>query len=260
MRRLRAAWRLCAVLGHIVHGFLTILWVFPKLLPLERQRRVQVWSAVMLQRLGIEMIVSGQPAFTAPVLLVANHISWLDITSLHAARFCRFVSKGDVKHWPVIGALASGVGTLFIERESRRDAMRVVHHMAHSLQEGDVLAIFPEGTTSDGVNMLPFHANLFQAAIAANAPVQPIAMQFVDVKTGGRSLAPCYIGDDTLISSLWRTLCADAIAVVVTFGELQQNNGRDRRAWAHEVRGEIERLRSLPVARFHTEVAPLVQV
>ncbi len=180
------------------------------------------------------------------MLLAANHISWLDITALHAARYCRFVSKADVKRWPLIGTLAAGVGTLFIERESRRDAMRVVHHMTESLRAGDVLAVFPEGTTSDGVKLLPFHANLLQAAIAADAPVMPVALRFVDTATGERSAAPCYIGDDTLMGSVWRTLTAPGISVVITFGEPQGAEGRDRRVWATDLRDAIESLRQTP--------------
>jgi len=236
-------WR---ALLHILAGLLTILFLFPRLPQEQREIRVQVWSREMLARLGIRLVVKGTPATRGPVLLVANHISWLDITSLHAARYCRFVSKADVKSWPVIGALAAGVGTLFIERESRRDAMRVVHHMADSLRAGDVVAVFPEGTTSDGVHLLPFHANLLQAAITAEAPVQPVALQFLETHGGQRSLAPCYVGDDTLFGSVWRTVRARGITVQMVFGEPQPAVGRDRRTWAADLRATIEQLRQLP--------------
>jgi 1-acyl-sn-glycerol-3-phosphate acyltransferase len=244
--RWRATWRLWRALLHILAGLLTILFRFPRLSQEQREIRVQVWSREMLARLGIRLEVSGEATVPGPLLLVANHISWLDITSLHAARYCRFVSKADVKDWPLIGALASGVGTLFIERASRRDAMRVVHHMANSLRAGDVLAVFPEGTTSDGVQLLPFHANLLQAAIVADAPVQPVALQFLQTRTGQRSLAPCYIGDDTLLVSVWRTVRSAGITVQIVFGEPQTAMGRDRRVWATDLRASIEQLRQLP--------------
>jgi 1-acyl-sn-glycerol-3-phosphate acyltransferase len=226
-------------------GLLTILLRFPRMSQEQRAIRIQAWSRGMLARLGVRLQVIGDPALAGPLLLVANHISWLDITSLHAARFCRFVSKADVRRWPLIGALASGVGTLFIQRESRRDAMRVVHHMAESLRQGDVLAVFPEGTTSDGQSLLPFHANLLQAAIAADAPIQPVALQFIDGH-GRRSLAPCYIGDDTLLASVWRTVRARGITVQIVFGEPQTAAGRERRAWAEELRATVAQLRELP--------------
>jgi 1-acyl-sn-glycerol-3-phosphate acyltransferase len=235
-------WR---ALTHLLAGLLTILILFPRLSQQQKEIRIQVWSIEMLVRLGIRLLVKGSPAPQGPLLLVANHISWLDITALHAARFCRFVSKSDVKAWPLIGSLAAGVGTLFIQRESRRDAMRVVHHMTRSLQDGEVLAIFPEGTTGEGASLLPFHANLLQAAISANAPVQPVALQFVDTRSGQRSLAPCYVGDDTLLGSVWRTLSASDITAQISFGEPQSANGRDRRTWAAELKTEIEQMLKL---------------
>lgn len=243
MTTINAAVKLARALMHILIGFFTILLVFPRISEAQRQLRTQVWSLGMLRCIGIALVVKGNPALNGPLLLVSNHMSWLDITALHAARFCRFVSKADIKKWPFIGMLASGVGTLFIERESRRDAMRVVHHMTASLKAGDVLGVFPEGTTSDGTALLPFHANLFQAAIAADAPVQPVSLQFIDTHTGQRSTAPCYVGDDTLPHSVWRALTAPNIAVVINFGEPQFAEGRDRRALARALEQAVADLR-----------------
>ena len=247
MNTLKACLKLLRALLHVVRGFVTIALLFGRLSAEQRAQRTQVWSLQMLDCLGIRLIVLGQPAVAGPVMLVSNHISWLDITSLHAARFCRFVSKSELLAWPVIGKLASGVGTLFVERASSRDAMRVVRHMAERLAAGDVLAVFPEGTTSDGVSLLPFHANMFEAAIAANAPVQPVALQFIDIATSQVSFAPCYINDDTLLGSVWRTLTAPGIAVQITYGQLQWAEGRSRRDWAQAVRADIDALRR-PVA------------
>ena len=243
MNQVKAVFKLLLALLHIFIGFLTVLLVFPRLSVEHRQMRVQAWSRGMLKRIAIDLVIKGQPAISGPVMLVANHISWLDITSLHAARFCRFVSKADIAQWPFIGKLASGIGTLFLERTSRRDAMRVVHHMADSLRAGNVLGVFPEGTTSDGRSLLPFHANLFEAAIVANVPVQPVAIQFIDSATGQPSFAPCYINDDTLMESVWRTLVTPGITVVITFGELQLAQGRDRRAWSKALQQAVAELR-----------------
>jgi 1-acyl-sn-glycerol-3-phosphate acyltransferase len=132
---------------------------------------------------------------------------------------------------------------LYIERTSRKDALRMVKDMADAMKDGDVVAVFPEGTTSDGRDLLPFHANLIQSAIQADAPVQPMSLKFIDAASGQPSYAPCYIGDDTLVGSMWRTLTASRITAVVHFGELQTANGRDRRAWANDLRQDIIRLR-----------------
>jgi 1-acyl-sn-glycerol-3-phosphate acyltransferase len=238
-----ACWKLLRVLLHTLAGLWTVVFLFPRRSPQQKEEAIRAWALGMLACLAIKLIVNGKPPASGPVLLAANHISWLDILVIHAARYCRFVSKADVKHWPLIGTLATAAGTLYVARESRRDAMRVVHHMAGSLRTGDVLAVFPEGTTSNGVDLLPFHANLFQAAISAGAPVQPVALRFVDDATGQTSLAPCYIDDDTLLGSIWRTLCTSNLVAVITFGEPQLAQGRDRRVWSADVRKAIVDMR-----------------
>lgn len=243
MNALRAAWRLARALVHGLAGWATIVLLFPRMSQPRREAAVQAWAQRMLEVLGIGLEVRGSTPGAGPLMLVANHISWLDILVLHAARHCRFVSKSDVGHWPLIGRLATGAGTLYIERASRRDAMRVVHRMAASLKAGDILAVFPEGTTSDGISLLPFHANLIQAAIAADAPVLPVGLSFIDARTGQTSLSPCYIGDDSFVGSLWRTLAGPRVSAVVTFGQPQWAQGRDRRAWARDLRSAVEALR-----------------
>ncbi len=242
MKALRAAWRLWRVVIHLGRGLWIIHRVFPRLTMLEQEARVQAWAITMLDRLALQLVMRGTPS-NGPVLLASNHISWADIVVMHAARHCRFISKDDVKHWPIVGTLATAAGTLYISRASPRDAMRVVHHMVECLKAGDVLAVFPEGTTGDGSTLLPFHGNLLQAAISAHAPVQPVALSFTDAATGQHSFAPCYIGDDTLVQSLWRTLYADRLQVVVAFGEPQMAAGRDRRQWALDLRETIAALR-----------------
>lgn len=244
MNRLRAAWRLLRVVLHILGGVWTIYTVLPRMTVLQKHARVQVWALAMLECLAIKLVVKGSPPVHGPMLLVANHISWVDIVVMHATRHCRFVSKDEIARWPIVSTLAGAADTLYITRESRRDAMRVVHQMAQCLRDGDVLAIFPEGTTGDGSTLLPFHANLLQAAISADAPVQPVALQFADAATGQISFAPCYVGDDTLWQSLWRTLRADNVQAVVQFGTPERAQGRDRRVWAADLRENIAGLRA----------------
>lgn len=244
--------RLARALLHALGGWLTIALRFPRWDAAQREAAVQDWARRMLRILGIPLHVQGQAPARGPLLLVANHQSWLDILVLHAARHCRFVAKSDVKHWPLIGTLSTGAGTLYIEREKRRDAMRVVHHMAESLRAGEIIAVFPEGTTGDGQVLLPFHANLVQAAVSAAAPVQPVALRYLDAASGRDSTGPLYLGDDTLVASLWRALTGPPFAACVRFGEPQVAAGRDRRTWAgalHEA-----------VAQLHGDLAGTVVV
>jgi 1-acyl-sn-glycerol-3-phosphate acyltransferase len=132
---------------------------------------------------------------------------------------------------------------LYVERESRRDAMRIVHRMAEALRDGDVLAVFPEGTTSDGAVVLSFHSNLIQAAIWADAPVQPVALQFVHGLSGTPRRDVTYMGDESLVGSIWRTLVARDLRAEVVFGAPQCAGGRHRRVWAQELRSEITAMR-----------------
>ncbi len=244
MTTLRALWKILRGLWHLLVGLWTIRAHFPRLSQEQREMRVQAWALQLLALWGIHLKVLGEPVRSGPALIVCNHISWLDILVIHAARFCRFVSKSDIRDWPIIGPLATGAGTLYIERASRRDALRMVRDMADAMKEGDVVAVFPEGTTSDGRELLPFHANLIQSAITAEVPVQPMSLKFVDARTGELTLAPCYIGDDTLLGSIWRTLTAGPIHAVVHFGPPQHAEGRDRRQWAAELRQTVQSLRN----------------
>ncbi len=240
---LAAAWRLLRAVGHVLHGLWVIRTEFGRLTPDACALLVREWSRQMLGILGVQLVVRGTPPERGPMLLVANHLSWLDILVMDAAHPARFVSKADVKHWPVLGALITGAGTLYIERESRRDAMRVVHQMAAALQARDTVAVFPEGTTGDGRELLPFHANLIQAAISAHAPVMPVALDFVDAASGQRSDAPLFVGDTTLLQSIWSTLRAVGVQAVVHYGPAQTADGRDRRAWAQDLRSAVNDLR-----------------
>lgn len=230
---------------HLVRGMLTITRFFGKATAQQRAQHIAQWANDFLQILGVQVRTTGSAVTTGPLLVVANHISWLDILVMHAARHCRFVSKSDVQTWPLIGTFADGAGTLYVARESRRDAHRVVGQMAERLKAGDILAVFPEGTTGDGITLLHFHANLIQSAIEANVAIQPVGLRFLDAATGGVSFAPSYVGDESLMGSIWRTLSAPPLKAVVVFGVEQTANGRNRRVWASTLRADIEQLRSL---------------
>ena len=243
MQLLRALGRTLRMLAHLLHGLWVVTWRFPRLSPEQQQARVQAWSLGLLARAGITLQVQGTPVLQGPALLVANHISWLDIPVLHAARYCRFVSKSDVQAWPLVGTLATAGGTLYIQRSSRRDAVRMVGAMEEAFKRGEILAVFPEGTTGDGRSLLPFHSNLLEAAVQCDAPVQPVGLRFVDGKTGSTSYAATYVGDETLLGSIWRVLCSEQLIAVVHYGEAQSAQGRDRRAWAKDLHTEVDRLR-----------------
>lgn len=233
------AWRLARVLVHGLHGLAIVLLRFPTLAPAERHARIRWWSAGLLRALGLELRMHGTPRPGAK-LVVANHVSWLDIAALHAVMpEAHFVSKADVRHWPLVGRLVEGAGTLFIEREKKRDALRVVHQMAEALQGGQTVAVFPEGTTGDGRTLLPFHANLLQAAIATAVPVQPVLLRYFEP---GHPISPRaeFLGDTTLLQSLWRMACARGLGLEVSVLQATASAHADRRALAEHLRALID--------------------
>ena len=221
--------------------------VFPFLAPAARLDQVGRFSRRMLRALGLTLEVAGAAPQAGPVMLAANHVSWLDILAINAVSTARFVSKSDVRHWPVLGWMVACGGTLFIERERKRDAMRVVHQVAEALQSGDVIALFPEGTTSDGHRLLPFHANLLQAAVATGAPVQGVALRYAD-DSEAVSQAAAYIGDTTLLASLWAVVAARGLRAQVVMLPAEWPGDRDRRALSDGIREQIAQALDLTAA------------
>jgi len=233
-----ATWRLLLTVMHLAHGMAVMGLHFSSLDAAGRHARIQWWSATLLRRLGIRLTVHGT-ARAGATLLVANHVSWLDIAAIHAAApQARFVSKADVRQWPLLGRLVAGAGTLFIERESKRDALRVVHQMADALRAGDAVAVFPEGTTGPGRELLPFHANLLQAAIATETPVQPVVLRF---HQAGQAFSPAaeFVGETTLLQSIWRMAGARGLQVDVQLLDAERTAHADRRALAAHLRERI---------------------
>jgi 1-acyl-sn-glycerol-3-phosphate acyltransferase len=237
LRTLRAVWRLLWVVAYTLQGALICGLVFPFLKPAQRMRKVGRWSGRVLRALGVSLQASGTPRPGA-TLFVSNHISWLDILAINAVQPVRFVSKADVRRWPLLGWLVACGGTLFIERERKRDALRVVHLLAEALKHGEQVAVFPEGTTGDGHALLPFHANLLQAAIATETPVQAIALRFSDARHTV-SPAAAFVGDTTLAQSFWQIVMATGLHAQVLWLPPQATRHLDRRALSEKLRGEI---------------------
>ena len=215
-----------------------VLFRFPFVGPVARQEHIRRWSLGVLERLGIALEVAGTPAAGAS-LIAANHVSWLDVMAIHAiVPQARFVAKADVKGWPVVSRLVGAAQTLYLERERKRDALRVVGLIAGVLESGGTVAVFPEGTTSAGHGLLPFHANMLQAAVATGTPAQPVALRYSD-SSGPVSAALEFIGQTTLLESLWRSACGDGVVARLIFLPAVPTAGVDRRQLAERLRNDI---------------------
>jgi len=172
------------------------------------------------------------------VLVVANHVSWVDIFALHAVGPVRFIAKSEIARWPLLGRLVAGVGTLFIERERRHDTHRVNQQVSQALAAGDIVAVFPEGTVTDGTTLLPFKGSLLQPIVDASGHVHPVAIRY-RTPEGAQSLVPAYVEDVTFLGSLSRICGEPALVVELTALMPLPAHGKHRRELAREAEASI---------------------
>ena len=158
---MRAVLRLLWATAHAVHGWFVIVFVFPRLSAEQRELRVQIWATGLLRCLGVRLQLQGIPPRGGPMLLVANHISFLDILVMHAARHCRFVSKADVKRWPMIGTLATGAGTLYIMRAQSGAAMAGIDVLA--IDDGPGIADIAAVTGTAAITCIASNSSALRA-------------------------------------------------------------------------------------------------
>lgn len=215
-----------------------MLIIYPLTAYTKHQRLRQRWSRGLLSLLGVELRHHGEN-IERGCLLVANHVSWLDIFVINALSPTAFVSKAEVRHWPLIGWLAARNDTVFLRRGSRGHAKVINAEIGLHLDAGNNIAVFPEGTTTDGSHLLHFHAALLQPAIESAHPVQAIAIRYQS-PGGQRSLAPAYDGDISLGQCLAAIVAAPAlIARTEAFTPLPTDTGQHRREIARLARESI---------------------
>lgn len=222
---------------HLLYGAVAVAAVHPFATHAGRRWLKQRWSRQLLQILNVRLECSG--AAPAPgSLLVANHISWLDIFVINAACPSAFVSKDEVRDWPLIGWLAQHTDTLFLRRGSRRHAHAMSEAVGAVLSRIGNVAVFPEGTTTDGLAVRHFHAALLQPAIDAGRPVQPMALRYL-TPNGGYCDAPVYVGDTTLLQCLKAILAQPRTVAALHIMPPMDSANRTRRALADAVHGLI---------------------
>ena len=201
---------------HFVYGM--FLAIFYPYLSQARQRRVlKVWSRQLLDILNIGIRTDGQrPARgEGGCMIVANHVSWLDVFVLNAIYPSRFIAKAEVRNWPFIGWLCKRCDTIFIDRALRQNTASINRHISSLLKQGVCVGLFPEGTTTDGKQVGHFHSALIQPAIDAGAMLRPIALRYQD-GTGKPGYAAVFTGNATLAQSIWQILrCRHLVALVV---------------------------------------------
>lgn len=225
---------------HLLYAVAIAALLFPWLPHKARTRLERHWHSGLMGILNIKICLFGvAPDLSVQnMMLVANHVSWLDIYLLNAVRPVRFVSKLEVRSWPLVGWLANKTGTLFIDRTKRSDTVRVNSEMTAVLRNGGCLGVFPEGTTSNGSLVLPFHASLLQPAVHSQSQVWPAAIRYTHAD-GTLNMAPAYIDDLTFAASLSMILNQSVIYAEVKFLPPIAAHGKARRELALDVEQAI---------------------
>ena len=233
----------------LLEGVATCLAVFPFAGEARRQRLIHRWSRRLLAILHIRLRVSGNAPTMAShrLMVVANHVSWLDIYLLNAVRPLRFVSKAEVRRWPLIGWLAAQAGTLFIERGRRQDTVRLSQEIQRVLEAGGCTAFFPEGTTTDGARLRHFHASLLEPAVRSHSPVLPAALRYLNAD-GTTNTAAAYYDNISFGESLLRIMRVPEIHAEVVFFDPIPSQGKSRRELAQAAQTVIASVFSPPAA------------
>ncbi|MFJ4340729.1 lysophospholipid acyltransferase family protein [Streptomyces sp. NPDC088915] len=231
----RAVARLTAGTGAVLLGVL-LAPAAALLPPAARLALVRLWTRAVVRAFGVRVRYGGSPVATGPLLVVANHVSWLDVPLLAAVLPARTVAKAEVRHWPVLGVLAALGGTLFIDRDRLRALPGTVRAMTAVLAGGGRVAVFPEGSTWCGRERGRFRPAAFQAALDAGCAVQPVRIDYRPAD------AAAYVGDDPLGASLWRVVTTRCLTAEVRLADpLPSGRHPDRRALAAAAQRAVAR-------------------
>jgi 1-acyl-sn-glycerol-3-phosphate acyltransferase len=202
-------------------GLLIASILFPFAGNTIKAKLIQWWCSRLLAAFNIKVNVIGSPPPNSAQpssnsMLVANHISWSDIHALNSVTPLRFIAKSEIKGWPIFGYLVTKANTLFIDRSKRQDAKRTIETAYASLQSGDNLCFFPEGTTTDGSEVKPFKSSLIQAAILAKSHIWPVAIHYPN-PDGSINTKIAYAGETTLVESMRNMLLQQNPVIVLNF-------------------------------------------
>ena len=224
------------LLAAFANAFAILWFKFPRASREQKLSYIQAWSTHVLEVVGVTLKIAPSSVFIQPnktQLLVANHVSWLDVLVIQALHPCVFVAKSEVRHWPLVGSMAQACGVVFVDRSSSNSARKMVDAVASALHHGYCVAGFPEGTSSEGHDVSLFHANLFEAAIHRDVEVLPLALRYTDSRTGSLSLKAAFVGDIGFMGSLHQEMGTPYLSVDVQVGKALSPQGHSRRTLAH---------------------------
>lgn len=245
--------RLFRLAVHALRGWLTSFRLARIDDPARREQIVRGWSQRLFEVLGMRVVFHDAPEkLPRGAVLVANHLSWLDVFAVYTHTPGQFVSKAEVRDWPLIGGVVVRAGTIFIERGSARHARNVNSHIAAALNGGAIICVFPEGVAGEGDVLHSFHGALFQPAIEGQATVVPIALRYTDSE-GRHNPAPNYAGETTLLQSLWSVLSHTGLNAELHFLPHVSAANAQRRELARHTESLISERLGIAIKRKHNE-------
>ena len=249
--------RLTHIALHLGRGVAIAAFIFPFLGASHRADHIRRWSAHLLRALKVDLEVEGTPPPAGEaILLVANHVSWLDPFVINAVRPMRFVAKSEVARWPVIGWLAARAGTLYVIRSQRHHTAQINQQVVKAMQGGEAFAVFPEGTTTNGSVVLPFHASLLQPAFESGAPLVPVALCYLRAD-GSPCTEAAYDGDKSVLDTLRAMMTLSLIRVQLKFlTQIPCIDYSNRRELARAAERAIASALNLSAPRTRTETTP----
>ncbi len=215
----------------------------PRLSEDAYRAEVALWCRRLLAAMGVAVSHSGRPVrHAAPgeegILLLSNHVSFIDIFAIDTLLCSRFVAKAEIGNWPVFGSIAKSVRTIFIDRANRRSIIAIAEKMESVLKGGENVIFFPEGTTGPGDRLLPLHANLIEAAVATGATVQPVVLKYTS--RGERTTRLAYT-DISIFRCLWNVVTTPRAAIEVEVLSPIEPRGRNRHEICREVSAMMAR-------------------
>lgn len=245
MTRLRP-WLILGCFAALTVPLMPLQQVFVWFWPNMARRFPMHYHRLVCRILGIRVTVTGKPPRKGPLLIVSNHVSWLDIMVLSAVAPVSFVAKKEVNSWPFFGSLARLQRTVFVDRERRHATGSGHDDMRERLKQGDILVLFPEGTSSDGRRVLPFKSSFFGAAAYEGVLVQPVSLAYRGHRNMPmtRRLMPSFAwyGDMDLAPHLLEALTTGPVEVsVICHPPLSLSGERSRKALARHAEDEVRK-------------------
>lgn len=203
----------------ITEAFGMALLVFPWARPAYKNQYIQSWSRRVLRTFSVSVKFKNKTLLpeNGGYCIVSNHISWMDIQVIHSFVPCKFITTTEIEAWPIIGHMVKASGALFIQLDAVRTSTRkITARMVEMLQAQDILGFFPEATSTAGDCLLPFKANLFEAAVVSQTPVYPLCIQYKDAQ-GHLSTAAGFHGDMSLLACMQNIWQARPLTAEITF-------------------------------------------